>query len=166
VSSATPEGKNKASGTNRARSKGRELALKYLYQADVRPTDAEPFETFADREDESAATAAFARTIVDGVLKRRAEIDALIAGFARNWSMKRMAIIDRNILRIGAFELLSEEPPPRSVVINEAIELGKRFSTADSGKFINGILDRIGKGASPEAAPTTTDQDSSESRED
>ena len=82
---------------------------------------------------------------VAGVLARKADLDREIARVARNWSIGRMPVIDRNILRIGAFELLAEEGAPRGVVINEAIELAKRFSTAESGRFINGILDKIGR---------------------
>jgi N utilization substance protein B len=151
MSAASPRKHAPVGPAGRSRTKGRELALKYLYQADVRPSDAEPFETFAEREEESQASVVFARRIVEGIAARRDEIDALIAKLARNWSVKRMAIIDRNIIRIGAFELLSEEAPPRSVAINEAIELAKRFSSAESGKFINGILDKLGRGA--EAGP-------------
>jgi transcription antitermination protein NusB len=156
MNAAASNGRPAAGATSRARSKGRELALKYLYQADVRKDDAEPFDTFARREDESGPSTQFARTLVLGVMARRAELDALIAGLAKNWSVRRMAILDRNIIRIGAFELLSDDAPPRSVVINEAIELGKRFSTAESGKFINGILDRVGRSgiAPPSTEPT------------
>jgi N utilization substance protein B len=138
------EKKPHVGATSRSRTKGRELALKYLYQADVRKGDSEPFETFAVHQEEGGATVEFARGLVERVLSQRQELDKLLSRFAHNWSLDRMAIIDRNILRIGALELLSEDAP-RSVVINEAIELGKRFSTADSGKFINGILDRIGR---------------------
>lgn len=153
MTSAGPKGKPPTSPTSRARSKGRELALKYLYQADVRGADVEPFDSFTRHQDEGGGGAAFGRLIAEGVLQRKVEIDRLLSGLARNWSISRMPIIDRNILRIGAFELESPDAPPRNVVINEAIELAKRFSTADSGKFINGILDRIGRDASGEPAP-------------
>ena len=129
--------------TTRARSRGRELALKYLYQADVRKDGAEAFDEFAVHQDESGGAAEFARELVNGVIGRKAELDKLISGFAQNWALHRMAVIDRNILRIGAFELLGAQPPPRSVVINEAIELAKRFSTEHSGAFVNGVLDRV-----------------------
>jgi N utilization substance protein B len=147
VSPAAP--KKPTSATSRARSRGRELALKYLYQADVRRDGAEAFDDFAVHQEETGGAVAFARDLVNGVIGRKAELDKLISGFARNWALHRMAVIDRNILRIGAFELLGADPPPRNVVINEAIELAKRFSTAESGRFINGVLDRVGR---PEAA--------------
>jgi N utilization substance protein B len=148
MSSAAPRGKP-TSATSRARSRGRELALKYLYQADVRKDGAEAFNDFVEHQDEGGAAAAFARDLVNGVIAGKSELDRLISGYARNWSLHRMAVIDRNILRIGAFELLGADPPPRSVVINEAIELAKRFSTAESGRFINGVLDRVGRPETP-----------------
>jgi transcription antitermination factor NusB len=146
VSSAAPNKKAQTSPTSRARSRGRELALKYLYQADLRGGDAESFATFAEHQEEGGTAASFGGTLAAGVLAKKADLDSAIARVARNWSISRMPVIDRNILRIGAFELLGDDPLPRGVVINEAIELAKRFSTADSGKFINGILDKIGRG--------------------
>jgi transcription antitermination protein NusB len=148
VSSAAPR-KKPTSPTSRSRSRGRELALKYLYQADVRRGDVEPFDAFAVHQEEGGTAAEFARFLAEGVLAKKPELDQAIAQVARNWSISRMPVIDRNILRIGTFELLGADPPPRSVVINEAIELAKRFSTADSGKFINGILDKIGRAGEP-----------------
>jgi N utilization substance protein B len=144
MSAADQKGGPPTSPTSRARSKGRELALKYLYQADIRGRDVEPFDAFAEHQEEGGGGAAFGKQIAEGVLARKADLDKLLAGLARNWSIARMAIIDRNILRIGAFELEAADAP-RNVVINEAIELAKKFSTADSGKFINGILDKIGR---------------------
>jgi N utilization substance protein B len=152
-----PRGKSPTSPTSRARSRGRELALKYLYQADLRRGDVEPFDDFAVHQEEGGSAAAFARTIVEGVVAKRDALDALISKWARNWKIARMPVIDRNILRIGTLELTGEGAPPRSVVINEAIELAKRFSTAESGKFINGILDKIGREGDGEARPDEKD---------
>jgi transcription antitermination protein NusB len=84
----------------------------------------------------------FARGLVAGVRRNRPELDVLIEKTAENWSLSRMAVTDRNVLRMGAFEiLLSETPDP--VAINEAVELAKRYGTAQSGPFVNGILDRL-----------------------
>ncbi len=84
----------------------------------------------------------FARGLVAGVRRNRPELDALIEKTAENWSLNRMAVTDRNVLRMGAYEiLLSETPDP--VAINEAVELAKRYGTAQSGPFVNGILDRL-----------------------
>lgn len=85
---------------------------------------------------------AFASRLAAGVLARREELDRCIAQAAHHWSLERMAPVDRAILRVGAFELLFGDAPPR-VAINEAVELAKRFGGADSGSFVNGILDRL-----------------------
>ena len=80
---------------------------------------------------------------VRGVWERLDEIDALIGEAAENWRVERMALVDRNILRLGAYELFLGSDIPFAVAINEAVELGKRFGAEESGAFINGILDRI-----------------------
>jgi len=84
----------------------------------------------------------FARELVAGVRRHRAALDAAVEGVAANWSLKRMAATDRNVLRLGAFELLHTDTPPR-VAIDEAVELAKRFGAAQSSQFVNGILDKI-----------------------
>jgi transcription antitermination factor NusB len=89
--------------------------------------------------------AEYARKVVDGVLHHRVEIDGLLSEAAQNWGLLRMAAIDRNVLRIGCYEMLHEPDVPTKVAINEAIELAKRYSTEQSGAFVNGILDRIRK---------------------
>jgi N utilization substance protein B len=85
----------------------------------------------------------FVERIVLGVLKHCMEIDRLIEQCSENWRLDRMSVIDRNILRMAAFELLYCEEIPPKVTLNEAIDLGKRYGSGDSGSFINGILDRI-----------------------
>ena len=84
----------------------------------------------------------FARSLVAGVRKYRDELDAAIEQSAENWSLSRMAATDRNVLRLGAYELQHTDTPPR-VAIDEAVELAKRFGTSQSGPFVNGILDRL-----------------------
>ena len=126
------------------RTRGRELALKYLYQYDIRrAADPEPFDSFAAHLEEGGSVAAFARHLVEGVLAAKESIDARIQKLARNWTLARMAITDRNIIRLGTFELDSDRTTHPNVIISEAVELGKKFSTAQSGKFINGILDKL-----------------------
>jgi len=83
------------------------------------------------------------RETLAGVWKHREEIDELIRGAAENWRLERMTIVDRNILRLGAYEILHSPDVPYVVAINEAVELGKKFGSGDSGSFLNGILDRI-----------------------
>ena len=116
-----------------------------LYQVDARGDEAAGHvEEFLAREgggDEEVVR--FARLLVEGALAEKREIDDVIAGAAQNWRLDRMALVDRNILRIAVFEMIHVEDIPAKVSINEAIELGKRFSTQQSGSFINGILDRI-----------------------
>ncbi|HTY07848.1 MAG TPA: transcription antitermination factor NusB [Candidatus Edwardsbacteria bacterium] len=130
-----------------ARRAARELALQALYQHDL--ADDPPAKLAADLHrryggTEQAESLAFAAELVRAVLEHRAELDGLIEGAARNWRMARMAVIDRNILRLGAAQLLHfrGQVPPK-VAIDEAIELAKRFGDDESGRFVNGILDRI-----------------------
>ena len=136
----------------RNRSKSRECALLMLYQLDIRRTTAEQIkEGFWQAQEEATDDIKpFADTLFNGTVQRLGEIDSIITRHADNWDLKRMAVIDRNVLRLGAYELLYVEDVPPKVCINEAIELAKRFGDADSGKFINGILDAIHKhGHSP-----------------
>ena len=130
----------------RNRSKSREYALQMLYQMDIRRTPSgETPDAFWPFHDPPAEVKAFANQLFSGTVEHLPEIDALIARHADNWDMKRMAVIDRNILRLGAFELLYLADVPPKVCINEAIELAKHFGDTESGKFVNGILDAIHK---------------------
>jgi len=129
----------------RRRTKSRELALQILYQVDLRGDEVVgEIEEMLGTEQRDPDVVAYATRIVHGVLERREAIDGRIAETAEHWTIDRMAVIDRNVLRLAVWELLADddEVPPK-VVLNEAIELGKRYSTAQSGAFINGILDRI-----------------------
>jgi transcription antitermination factor NusB len=129
----------------RKRSRARELALQILYQVDLRgPEIVRDIEEMLSRERRDPEVVAYALGLVDGTVERREDIDRRIADTAEHWDLPRMAVIDRNIIRMATFELLvDEEDAPPKVVLNEAIEMGKRYSTAQSGAFINGILDRI-----------------------
>ena len=89
----------------------------------------------------------FAKRIVEGVFEHAREVDQLIERFSENWRLDRMTLVDRNILRMAIFELLYCSEIPPKVTLNEAIDLGKRYGSEDSGSFINGILDRIQKEA-------------------
>jgi N utilization substance protein B len=117
-----------------------------LYQLDIRHAGpGRIVEEFWQAHESSADVKRFANELFEGTAGHLQEIDPLIAGHADNWEMKRMAVIDRNVLRLGVFELLYVEEVPPKVCINEAIELAKRFGDVESGKFINGILDAIHK---------------------
>ena len=126
------------------RTRARELALQYLYQVDLVGADVpEGAEAFLREEERDAETRKFALRLLTGTVAHRDEIDAVIQQVAQNWEISRMAVVDRNVLRIAAYELLHCEDIPPKVAINEAIEIGKRYSTQNSGAFINGILDKI-----------------------
>ena len=132
----------------RVRTRARELALQFLYQLDLQGDEYRPeLTSFLNQalagKPGAPDAIAYARRLVDGVITHRDAIDALLRSAARNWDLERMAVVDRNALRIGCYELLHEDEIPMKVAINEAIELGKRFSTEASGSFVNGILDRI-----------------------
>lgn len=124
------------------------MALQVLFQDDLNPkcNPAVGDEMIARRLD-SAELVEFARELVAGVRRNRGELDEVIGEVAENWSLDRMAPTDRNAIRLGAFEILHTDTPDR-VAIDEAVELAKRFGSAQSGPFINGILDRIMNGGS------------------
>ncbi len=125
------------------RSRAREAALQLLFQEDLNPGVPEAVERdFLSRKLGSADLVAFARSLLDGVRRNRQELDQLLEQAAENWSLARMAATDRNVLRLGAYEILYSDTPGR-VAINEAVELAKRFGTNQSAQFVNGILDRL-----------------------
>ena len=133
-----------SSGTRRA---GRAFALQLLYARDndasadlagVAATWASELELDVDAEAQT-----FARELVAAATERATKVDEVIAASSRNWRIDRMSRVDRNILRLGACELIAFPNVPVKVVINEAVELAKRFGTAESSAFVNGVLDRI-----------------------
>jgi transcription antitermination protein NusB len=127
-----------------ARRKARELALQMLFENDVAGTRPdEMFRRSSDLQKAPAALRDFTERLVSGTLARRDELDAIISRQADHWRLARMPIVDRNILRLALFELLHEPATPRPVVIDEALEIAKRFSTPRSSQFINGILDGV-----------------------
>jgi transcription antitermination factor NusB len=126
------------------RTRARELALQFLYQVDVRGREvADDLDAFLAEEESDRTASEFARLLVRGTLEHRDAIDQQLQTVARNWDLRRMAVVDRNVLRLATFELLYRDDIPPKVSINEAIELGKRFSTQNSGGFINGVLDKV-----------------------
>ena len=129
------------------RSKAREVALQVLYQDDVNPEEelADRAEFINSRLRDDHELIAFARSLIDGVRRNRSELDMLLAQTADNWSLERMAATDRNVMRLGAFEIIYTQTPG-AVAINEAVELAKRFGTAQSAQFVNGILDKFIEG--------------------
>jgi transcription antitermination protein NusB len=124
----------------------REFALHVLYSIDVCKMEKDDaWHSFLSsyEGDDSDKILEFGKDLVDGVLQNLDDIDKNISASAKNWDIKRMASIDRNILRIASFELLFNPDTPSNVIINEAVEIAKKYSTDDSGKFVNGVLDTI-----------------------
>jgi N utilization substance protein B len=128
------------------RSEARERALLLLYEAEAK--GGEPRDVVAHLP---AAPDPLAAMLVEGVQDHRDEIDRLLSGHARGWTLERMPVIDRTVLRIATFELLGRPDVPTAVVIDEAVELAKRFSTDDSGRFVNGMLSAIAREVRPPA---------------
>ena len=147
----------------------RERAVQFLFQHDLNPPEdlgvaldqywecqrlvafgkkdaqaryGEPIELPALTADE-AATRLFADGLVRGVLEHRRDLDAQIMKYAKNWDLHRMAVVDRNVLRMAVYEMLHRQDIPPIVSINEAVDIAKKYSTEDSGKFVNGILDKV-----------------------
>lgn len=128
----------------RKRTRARELALQALYQLDLRGVEVlGDVGRFLSDSASEPEVRRFARRLIDGVWEHRARLDQTIGEVAENWEVHRMAVVDRNVLRLASFELLFLDDVPPKVAINEAIDLAKRYSTTDSGAFVNGILDRI-----------------------
>jgi len=126
------------------RREAREKALKELYRLELTG------DTWAPASEKTVAP--LAQTIVAAVMSRRAEIDAILEKTVEHWSIERLALIDKLVLRIGVAELLFLPETPPKVVIDEAVEIAKKFSTEKSGSFVNGVLDRIWKSHVPDEA--------------
>ena len=146
----------------RKRTRSREFALQVLYEVDLAPSDigdllddfwkdrtdlelSSPEKIALEEDKKEPEVRDYTEKLVRGTLENKASIDVIIERFAENWEIERMACVDRNILRLGAYEILHIEEIPVKVAINEAVELAKRYGEQDSSKFVNGILDRIAK---------------------
>jgi N utilization substance protein B len=139
---------------SRNRSRAREVALQLLFQYDLNPGVARrDLVRFAEERLGDEGLQTFALALYDGVRQHGQEVDARLAQAAENWRLHRMPIVDRNVLRVGAFELLYQPDTPAGVAINEAIVLAHRFGSADSPGFVNGVLDRINKETPREKGP-------------
>jgi len=153
----------------RKRREARERATQFLFQYDLNPPERleEALDMFWESQraaaiqqekgpamwgesvelpppsTEEAAVRLFADPLIRGVIEHRAELDETIRRLARNWDLHRIAVVDRNILRLAIYEILYRDDIPPVVSINEAVDIAKRFSTEESGKFVNGILDKV-----------------------
>lgn len=149
------------------RSRAREVALQLLYELDRNPAALEQRDReFVESRLRGAALRQFAFDLVAGVRAKRVQVDQLIEQVAEHWSLGRMTPIDRSILRLATYEIIFCLDTPPKVAIDEAIELAKRFGTADSPRFVNGILDRIitnhPRSAGPDAATAPSSSDLAE----
>lgn len=129
---------------------GRELALAVLYQAEFNPVEPEEGlervrDAFQDELRAPPEAREFARSLVEGVVARREGLDAAIREASHHWRLERMGRVDRVILRLAAFELFHQPETPARVVLNEAIELAKRYGAEDSRAFVNGVLDNLAR---------------------
>jgi N utilization substance protein B len=134
------------------RREGREAAVQFLYQLDLHGEkeagDIAPFwdlRSHPERSSTPAKTRAFTENLIQGVIAHRAEIDARIVACTANYDLQRIAVVDRNVLRVAIYELLHSLDVAPVIIINEAIEVAKKFGAEKSGGFVNGILDRIKK---------------------
>jgi transcription antitermination factor NusB len=138
----------------RKRTQARECALQILYQYEMNP---EPMpdilKKFWSQQDEafSEEVRGFAEKLALGTVEHQTEIDKVLGRYADNWELSRMAMIDRNIMRFATFELLYLADVPPKVTLNEAVNLAKKFSQEESGKFVNGVLDKINHAEKPKS---------------
>ena len=124
----------------------RELALKFLYQTEFNSNSPDSeLNSFCERANVSEEIQDFTQTLIKNIFIHKKEVDGLLKKKSANWVPDRMAMIDKNILRLGICELLFDSTTPPKVVINEAVEIAKKFGTEESPDFINGILDKVYK---------------------
>ncbi len=130
----------------RKRTLARECVLKILYRIEISRDSLEAsLEDFWSREEVEKEVQDFANAIAKGTHENLPRIDDVISKYAENWELRRMAVIDKNVLRMSVYEMLYREDIPPKVSINEAIDLAKKYGDVDSGKFVNGILDKVKK---------------------
>jgi transcription antitermination factor NusB len=126
------------------RRQARELAIKVLFHLEFSPGDPnESFDLICENFGPSAAVMPFSRQLVLGVWENKGDLDKLISGASKHWRLERMPYVDRNVLRVALFEVLFLKDIPPKVSIDEAVELGKKYNSEESGAFINGVLDSI-----------------------
>jgi transcription antitermination protein NusB len=136
------------------RSRAREVALQLLFQRDHNSCVARPdVERFIRARLREPILEAFCLSLFDGVLAHQTEIDQRLADAAENWRLPRMAAVDRNVLRLGAYELLYVPDTPPNVALDEAIELARRYGAGDSPSFVNGVLDKLRQSSVSPASP-------------
>lgn len=141
-----------------SRRKSRELALQMLFQWEMgKHSPAHVVTTFLEPKEIDAAENTFARDLFQGTVQEIPALDPVLREHAKNWKLERMAAVDRNVLRLALFEMLHHPQTPPAVIINEALEIARRFSGEESAEFVNGILDAVRKAMGPRA-PSISDQ--------
>jgi len=161
----TPDGTNTHSehhvhGESRnTRREARELALRMLFQLDLgkQPTD-EVIEAALGQSKLEGANRLYSEELVRGTLEHLAEIDGRITALTPDWTPDRQAAVDRNLLRLSAYELLYRPDAPVAAVVNEAVELAKKYSTAESGRFVNGVLGALARRPRGESGPAVSEE--------
>jgi N utilization substance protein B len=134
------------------RSRAREVALQLLFQHDLnKRIDRTALERFVRERLRDEMLVPFCLGLYDGVIAVQSDIDRRLSEAAENWRLVRMAAVDRNVLRLGAYELLHTPETPPNVALDEAIELARRYGSADSPSFVNGVLDRLRQPSPPSA---------------
>ena len=137
-----------------SRRKSRELALQMLFQWEVgKHSPAHVVTTFLDPEEIDKPVNSFARSLFQGTVDDISTLDPMLSQHTKHWRLERMAAVDRNVLRLALFEMLHHSKTPAAVIINEALEIARRFSGEDSAEFVNGVLDGVHK-ALPATNPT------------
>jgi N utilization substance protein B len=145
------------------RSRAREVALQLLFQRDHNPSvDRATIERFVHDRLRESALEPFCLGLYDGVAAHLADIDQRLAAAAENWRLPRMPTVDRNILRLGTYELLFNPDTPAAVALDEAIELARRYGSADSPAFVNGVLDKLRQPAVTPSGPLVSEGQGSE----
>ncbi len=132
------------------RREAREYAVQFLFQGDFNPdchkSDMDDaLRLFWEEKEAGDDVKAFATELIQGAIAHQAEIDEMIRKYAEHWEIARIAAVDRNVMRLAIYEMLHRTDVPPVVSINEAVDIAKKFSTAESGRFVNGILDRVRK---------------------
>ncbi len=136
--------------------------MQYLFAHDLHPGDSKPSEqemaAFWELHSCSPKARKFAESLIAGVLAHLEQVDAVVSAASTNFRIDRLADVDRNVLRLGAYELLHSQGLSASIIINEAIEIARKFGSPESGKFVNGVIDRIGREIRPRAAKPGPEQ--------
>lgn len=144
-----------------SRRDARESAVQILFQLDFNPGELGPvLEAYWSERKASAKTRAFVEELVRGVVENRVKVDETIGKCAQNWDLPRMAGVDRNIIRLAVYEMLCRSDIPRAVSINEAVSIAKLMGDVGSGRFVNGVLDRVRRDLEANAPPAPSGKES------